>query len=281
MKLGQATGFQVIFLMFAVLLLCVPATTYIVKLGGFSGDWKALIEKGAQFAIGAIVILAFPGLRRFAGQQLSTSIPPSKRAEVAIVAIAKLPLALASIAALAAWIWASQGSYGVDRMQINVDREISNAYSPAGLVRNLFLIGIAAPVLEELVCRGFLYRAFERQWGWLASMLLTSVVFGLYHPHFTSAFVSSVVFVCVLRRTGSLWAPIIVHSVFNLSLWWPLMGQFVFPRGVVLSELATWRVHIACLAFVAIALPVYVWMSRDRSVAPQTLKVTEHAAVPQ
>ena len=91
-------------------------------------------------------------------------------------------------------------------------------------------------------------------------MVLTSTLFGLYHPVFWAAFTSSIVFVCLFRRTGSLWASIIVHAFFNLMLWYPLVGQFVFPSPErALGDISTWGFQLACLLFeggVALGEPI-------------------------
>lgn len=141
--------------------------------------------------------------------------------------------------------------------------QMAYALSTAGLVRQVFLAAFVAPVLEELVFRGFLYHAWERQWGWVPAMLLTSVLFGLYHSYFFSAFFGSIIFVCLLRRTGTLWAPIAVHSVSNLALWYPLVGRHMFPTGVEAQrDISAWKLQLACLLVAAIAIPTYVWLAR-------------------
>jgi hypothetical protein len=78
-----------------------------------------------------------------------------------------------------------------------------------------------------------------------------------------SAFLGSVVYVCVLRRTGTLRAPILVHMLFNALVSWPVLGHLVFraPSGDF-STATSWVVPFGCLAFVSVALPAYVWMSR-------------------
>lgn len=278
MKFGQATGMQVAFLMLAVMLLAVPLSNAIIKYGALTGLAAALVDKGAHFALACLVIAAFPRLRRLARDALSTPVAPSMRGEVAIVAMAALLIAFATTGALAAWFWATQGPERVDRMIVNVDGELDRALSAAGVARMAVAV-LVAPVVEELVFRGFIYRAFERQWGWFTAMIATSILFGLYHPYAWSAFVSSVVFVCVIRRTGSMRAAILVHMLYNLMLWWPFLGQYVFPHGVVLSDPATWYFHFSCLAFVIVAVPIYVWMSRERSVVAPTVFLDPHAAV--
>jgi membrane protease YdiL (CAAX protease family) len=280
MRIGQATGMQIAFLMFALMLLAVPLAEFLLKATGFTGTTRTLLERGIHLALAGLVVAAFPRLRRFAMKELSRPIPAAKRVEVAVVALAKLAQAFAVVVAIAFLLWVTQGPERVDRMAVGIEREAANAFSGSSLVL-LTLAVLVGPIVEELVFRGFVYRAFERQWGWFASMLATSILFGLYHAHFWSAFLSSMIFICVLRRTGSLRAPILVHMFFNLMLWPPLLGQYVFPRGVSLSDVATWHFHVACLIFVAIALPIYVWMSRDRHAAAPTLFLQPNGAIPK
>ena len=272
MKTSRASGLQIAFFMFAVLLLSVPLGRAAVQNYEGPADEKALIQRLVPFAIFALIVMAFPALRRRAREALQAPISPSKRVEVAIVALSMPLLAMASAGALALWTWTAHGSLGLARMTVDMEAELTRAFSPAGLAQSLVLGAIVAPILEELLCRGFLYRAFEHQWGWSASVFLTSVIFGIYHPYFLNAFLTSIVFVCILRRTRSLRSSIIVHSTSNLMMWWPLMGQFVFPDGSrAPGELATWRLQLACLVVAMIALPAYVWMSRDATVKDASL----------
>ncbi|MGZ5582248.1 MAG: CPBP family intramembrane glutamic endopeptidase, partial [Usitatibacter sp.] len=183
-----------------------------------------------------------------------------------LVAIAKLWLPMAIAGGIGLWYWWAGGSEALARRMLaetGEDGQMAYAFSTPGLVRQIFLGAFVAPVLEELVFRGFLYRAWERQWGWVPAMLLTSVVFGLYHSYFFVAFVGSIIFVCLLRRTGTLWAPIAIHSASNLALWYPLMGRHIFPGGVdAQRDISAWKLQLACLLGAAIVIPMYVWLSR-------------------
>lgn len=277
MRTGHATGLQIAFLIFAVMLIAVPVSQVVIKTMELGGAAKVLAEKGTHFALAILVIATFPRLRTFARQSLSTPLPRAMRAEVAAVSLAKLSIAFATAGGLALMAWWNLGLEGMARISSNAEREAAKAFSPVGVV-GLFMASLVGPIVEEVVFRGFIYRAFERQWGWIAGMLATSALFGLYHAHFWSAFAGSVVLVCVLRRTGALWAPILVHMLFNFMLWWPLLGQYVFPSRNV-TDPSTWYFHFACLAFVLVALPVYVWMSRDRNVAAPTVFLGSDAAI--
>lgn len=279
MKTGQATGLQIAFLMYAVTLTAVPVSDFLTKAGELEGASLAIIAKGTQFALAILVIAAFPRLRELARKALATPIPSAMQCEVVLVGVAKLSIAFGTAAGLALVAWWAQGSDGIARIATNADRESAKALSEAGLAL-LLLTSVVGPAVEELVFRGFIYPAFARQWGWIPGMLATSVLFGLYHPHFWSAFASSILFVCVLRRTGSLRAPILVHMFFNFMLWWPLLGQHVFPHAGTTS-LEIWFFRIACLAFVVVALPIYVWMARDRNVAAPTVFLETNAALPK
>ena len=279
MKLGQPTGLQVAFLVYAVLLLAVPATNAIVRATALDGLVKVGVETGLHLVLVCLLVLAVSPLRRMAVSALTRTVAPRARLEVGGIAVASIALAYGTAAGLALAAWFQDGQAGVERMIVNVDRDWAYAFSGEGLTR-LCLAVVLGPVVEEVLFRGFIYRAFEVQWGWAASMFATSILFGLYHPHFWSSFACSVLFVCLLRRTGSLWAPILVHMFFNLMLWWPLLGQYVFPHGVPLGQMSTWWFHGACLIFSALALPTYVWMSRDRSIAAApTVLLESHGAL--
>ncbi|MBK5256362.1 MAG: CPBP family intramembrane metalloprotease [Vicinamibacteria bacterium] len=250
---------------FAVLLLAVPVSTYIGELMGASNDERTFIGRFLPFVLGAAVLAAFPGLRRRVIDLLATPIPRKRRPEVALVAIGKLSLAFAFAGGLALRYWLTEGNAALAHhmKQPPVTEQVAQAFSGPGLLTSILIGAIFAPVLEEILFRGLLYQAWERRWGWIPAMVLTSTLFGLYHPIFWAAFTSSIVFVCLFRRIGSLWAPIVVHSFVNLMLWYPLAGQFVFPNeNRALGDIGTWGLQLACLLFLAVALPLYVWLAR-------------------
>lgn len=92
---------------------------------------------------------------------------------------------------------------------------------------------IAAPVTEELIFRGCVYGVCRKFAGRLAAMFFTSVVFALIHGHLTSLpalFVLAVALTLVYEKTGSLWAPIGLHALFNgltviSAIVWPELAQ--------------------------------------------------------
>lgn len=83
---------------------------------------------------------------------------------------------------------------------------------------------LIAPVAEEILFRGILYRAL-RERGWPRTALVgTSVLFGAIHGHLPSFVALSFlgwVFALLYDRTSNLLAPILAHSAFNtVNFFW-------------------------------------------------------------
>lgn len=82
------------------------------------------------------------------------------------------------------------------------------------------LICVAAPLLEEVIFRGFIYAGFRRRFPPLTAMIVSAVVFGA--AHITQAFggMMAIVLIGVLlaalyERTRVLWPSIVAHGLHN------------------------------------------------------------------
>jgi membrane protease YdiL (CAAX protease family) len=77
---------------------------------------------------------------------------------------------------------------------------------------------VIAPLAEEILFRGILYRAMKER-GWPRTALVaTSLLFGAIHGHLPSFIALSflgLVFALLYGRTSNLLAPILAHSTFN------------------------------------------------------------------
>ena len=284
MKTGKASGAQIAFFTFALLLLIVPVSYFVRGLYPWgSAEWR-LVERGLPLLAAGAVLFGVPALRRRCMDELSRPIPADRKAEVWVVTVANVSLAFAWIGLWILWGWHSLGAPGAEHsLQSLPAHETRMAAETAwsGWAFNIVLAGILAPVLEELTFRAFLYRAWERQWGWIPSLLLSSAVFAFYHPNFIPAFACAVLYTCLYRRTGALWAPIAAHAFFNVSTCYPLLGQFVLQAHHRPSaDPGSWGLQLACLLLVLIALPVYAWMSRDAKVVGSAHHGEARAALP-
>jgi membrane protease YdiL (CAAX protease family) len=88
-----------------------------------------------------------------------------------------------------------------------------------------------APLAEEMIFRGVLYPTIK-QAGYPATALwVTSLIFGAVHANliaFVPLTVFSLLLIWVYERTGSLWASITAHSLFNFTSFAVLM----FPASL-------------------------------------------------
>jgi len=89
---------------------------------------------------------------------------------------------------------------------------------PAALV-----LVICAPLLEELIFRGYLFKAWRNTWlGLSGTLLLTSVLFTCLHlgqynwTILAMIFSLSMILGLAREKSGSLWVPLIIHSLNNL-----------------------------------------------------------------
>jgi membrane protease YdiL (CAAX protease family) len=273
-----ASGLQIAFLIFAVMLLAAAAEKYVLGQWPWARDSGFPVGRTTMFVIAAAILALVPALRRHCKRLLATPIPASKRSEVILVVGLDLVTTWAAVGAIALALWSIGGEPALARRFAGAPgaaEQWNSALSLNGVVTFVILAGFVGPVVEELVFRGMLYPALESRWGWIASALLTSVFFAALHPNKIAQFLGSILFICLLRRTGSLRASIAVHSAFNLLMWYPLLGQFVFPAAGASGELSVWRLHLACLAVAFFVVPVYMWMARgDREAAAASAGAT-------
>jgi membrane protease YdiL (CAAX protease family) len=93
--------------------------------------------------------------------------------------------------------------------------------------RALFvMMGVIAAIPEETIFRGIMQPTLQNKVGRWSGILLTAVIFAVYHVHFAFALPRIISHTCwglilgVLReRTGTVWAPAIAHA-----LMWIIFG---------------------------------------------------------
>lgn len=98
-------------------------------------------------------------------------------------------------------------------------RDLKEIYT-ASLSYQIIMTVIIYPVIEEAVFRGFLYSLLYRWKGFLFAILISAVLFGLYHGNIMQGiygFLSGCLLALVYEWCKSLIAPIILHSSMNLT----------------------------------------------------------------
>jgi membrane protease YdiL (CAAX protease family) len=99
-------------------------------------------------------------------------------------------------------------------------RDITDrASDPFGVVMLILIVGIAAPIFEEIFYRGLMQRSLQRRFGDSTAVVVTALVFGLSHFQLLQApglVIFGVVVGVLALRTGRLGPSIAAHVAFNM-----------------------------------------------------------------
>lgn len=191
-----------------------------------------LVLSATVYTIGMIILLIEPyALRRMALEQIR-----------ALIGLARWPilkdvgyglLAWGAYMAITTLVTVGLSSYapGVDLEQAQ-DVGFKNITGSFDILYAFLVIVVIAPVVEEIVFRGYLYGSLRPRMPWWVAAVVVSVLFGLVHGQINVAidtfFLSMVI--CYLRdRTGAIWSGIFVHSLKNALAFYIL---FVSPEWV-------------------------------------------------
>ena len=141
---------------------------------------------------------------------------PAKHSVAATMVLVTAPILLLvpGIAVVSGWLdslvqWAFPMS--------DEDVALFDAMLGPGVLSILFAC-VAAPVLEEMLFRGVMLRAFLRQYTRRFSILWSAVLFGIAHLNvyqLATAFVAGLVAGWLYERCRSLWPCILLHAAYN------------------------------------------------------------------
>lgn len=85
----------------------------------------------------------------------------------------------------------------------------------------LFHIAMVPAFCEEILFRGYILKAFEKSWGIVTAILVSGLIFGLYHVQLTNLLplaTLGILFAVVTWLSGSIWPAIVAHFVNNGSM---------------------------------------------------------------
>jgi CAAX protease family protein len=86
-----------------------------------------------------------------------------------------------------------------------------------------FLLVVAAPIAEEMLFRGLLYRGLEAKVGAIATIMITSILFGMVHylgfgwPRAVATGCLGLLFGIIRWRTGNTTAAMATHATINFG----------------------------------------------------------------
>ncbi|HZN61228.1 MAG TPA: type II CAAX endopeptidase family protein [Planctomycetota bacterium] len=114
----------------------------------------------------------------------------------------------------------------------------------------LLMIGVLAPLGEEMVFRGALLKGFRNSWGAIAGLLVSSTLFALAHgipPRMIATFLIGMWLGGLAMRTGGLAIPLLAHALNNtlvlayMYLELPQLAPVFAAPGAAAFLFAAWR----------------------------------------
>lgn len=130
-------------------------------------------------------------------------------------------------------------------------RQVSEQQMTAGLLIGLLLYGVISPMTEELIFRGIVFTRLKRYFSLTVSVVLSSLVFGIYHGNVVQAlygFLAGCLFAWLYHKSGSFGWTVALHGFFNIT------GFCLSYYRVFESPLYGWQGCIAAFLLAALSL---------------------------
>lgn len=118
----------------------------------------------------------------------------------------------------------------------------------------LLSVGILAPIAEELVFRGLLFRRLREYANVKGAIIISSLVFGIYHGNmiqFIFASILGIIFAWLYEKTGRLCVPIMAHMAANS---WSVLFSEVIGDGTDVDMIVAAVISVIMLAELVISL---------------------------
>lgn len=126
-------------------------------------------------------------------------------------------------------------------------------------------IGIAAPILEELIFRGIVLKAFLKKYEPSKAIMWSAVIFGVAHLNpwqFVPAFLIGVFIGWIYWKTQSIWPGIIIHFVNNSFSF--ALGYWACDINISFCDLSGSLLNYLILLFISLFVSVglFLWLSK-------------------
>lgn len=163
-----------------------------------------------NFLSEAIVLLPALAVVLFSGDSLK-SVIPLRRIKVSSVALtvvyAILLFPIATFASSLSMLFVE------NRIEGMADQIVSMP-----MWQILLSVGVFGPFVEEIIFRGIMLNSYQRTGRIVASIVLSSLLFGIVHMNFsqfTYGFILGIMLALLFEATGSVLTSFIAHGVFN------------------------------------------------------------------
>lgn len=119
---------------------------------------------------------------------------------------------------------------------------------------------IVIPVIEEAIFRGVIMRRLAERWGVTSGVVISSIVFGVFHVNPIGAFVFGAIMSALYFRTRTLWVPIFCHVLNNGLAFLLEIGEFVVEGSSGTYTIEEFRAWTPWMASILVVASVWVWI---------------------
>ena len=170
--------------------------------------------------VALLVWLSTLFVRRKGSESGGAGLSSSERKDGLVFALkAALPVTFVTILVSVACATALEKLSGVklaDQPLVDFFRGSGASLAAKAIV--VLLVLVEAPLLEEPVFRGIMFRGFARSMPMWVAMLLSGFLFALVHVNaatFIPLWFIGIAFAWLYAKTGTILAPMLVHCIFN------------------------------------------------------------------
>lgn len=132
-------------------------------------------------------------------------------------------------------------------------REVSESLSSPPLIVSLICAGIIVPVVEELIFRGLIFNRIKNQYNTVAAILISSLMFGIYHMNLTQGLYATILGLCiayVYNKVGNFLIPVMIHMSANIIVL--IIGEF--GENIEYASLSTMQMIFVLIFIVVLPL---------------------------
>lgn len=161
----------------------------------------------------------------------------------------------------------------------NAVLEISGDVLNMPFFLTFLLMAVYGPICEEVVFRGVLYQGYKRTSTVAKAMVFSALLFGIIHMNFNQApyaLVIGVLLVLLVEATGSIYASVIYHVIFNAQTVCMLYLTKILQPDILTAEagavmntqnmLYTIGVYLVIASITTtLAFCVLVWIAKNES----------------
>lgn len=135
-----------------------------------------------------------------------------------------------------------------------------NSWLPGWVFLQAIVVGLIAPVTEEIVFRGFVLRRLREKHSVGGAIIFTSLIFGLVHLNqsFVGSFLHGIVYALLAIRFASLYAPIFVHGAYNCVIFF-VERAYGFSLIAEKSRIASFDYWLPELALMTLGMISLAW----------------------